>query len=371
MRTLSKALCLCLCAALCICFACAERPAALRVCLVIDIPGGIGDPGGISDSIWDAFKLVADEYPAFLYDYSYAVEDSERARMQASEEAIAGGSNLIISPGWLFENTAYKLQIAYPEVDLLLMDAEPFDGESYVSPASKHVACIRFHVEEAGFLAGYAVVREGYTNLGIIAGFAVPEVQRYCYGFLQGADAAAAELGISAELSIRHWNADTFGPGEHVQEKASQWYADGVELIFGCGGALYISCELAVQEPEQKVIVAGVFNMEYLGYGDPEDSAILFSPTLNIREATVIALRAYLENGNAWPAHMAGKTLRLGVREGCVQLAMLRDEWNLTRFTRDDYEALLARMRDGYYAISDNTDAPPLLSIFVDWEDAG
>ena len=61
--------------------------------------------------------------------------------------------------------------------------------------------CITFKEEQAGYLAGYAVVKDGYTKLGFLGGMAVPAVIRYGYGYVQGADAAAKELGTNIDIN--------------------------------------------------------------------------------------------------------------------------------------------------------------------------
>ena len=56
-------------------------------------------------------------------------------------------------------------------------------------------SCTAVYQEElCGYMAGYAAVKLGYTKLGFLGGMAVPRCRcRYGYGFVQGADAAAAE----------------------------------------------------------------------------------------------------------------------------------------------------------------------------------
>ena len=75
-------------------------------------------------------------------------------------------------------------------------------GETRTAVAA-NTYCIRYAEEQAGFLAGYAAVFEGYTKLGFIGGMKVPAVIRYGYGFVQGADYAAKELGIK-NVSIKY-----------------------------------------------------------------------------------------------------------------------------------------------------------------------
>jgi basic membrane protein A and related proteins len=59
-----------------------------------------------------------------------------------------------------------------------------------------NVHSIFYAEEQVGFLAGYAAVKEGFTKLGFMGGMAVPAVVRFGYGFVQGAEYAAAELDV-------------------------------------------------------------------------------------------------------------------------------------------------------------------------------
>ena len=47
-----------------------------------------------------------------------------------------------------------------------------------------------------GYMAGYAAVKLGYRNLGFLGGQAVPAVMRFGFGYVQGINDAAEELGM-------------------------------------------------------------------------------------------------------------------------------------------------------------------------------
>ena len=54
-----------------------------------------------------------------------------------------------------------------------------FDINSENGTIPENVFCVTFKEEEAGYLAGYAAVKDGFTKLGFLGGMAVPAVIRY------------------------------------------------------------------------------------------------------------------------------------------------------------------------------------------------
>ena len=151
------------------------------------------------------------------------------------------------------------MQDEYPDVNFLLLDGEPHSADyaEYRTAANTH--CILYREEQAGFFAGYAAVKEGYTELGFAGGMAVPAVIRFGYGFIQGADAAAQELGVNA--NVKFWFADSFAPSDDIKTKAASWYTEGTEVIFSCGGGICTSIIAAAEEGGGKVI--GVDSDQY------------------------------------------------------------------------------------------------------------
>ncbi len=60
------------------------------------------------------------------------------------------------------------------------------------------VHCIQKH--NLDILAGYAAVKAGHTKLGFMGGIALPAVINYGYGYIQGANDAAKELGVTVDM---------------------------------------------------------------------------------------------------------------------------------------------------------------------------
>jgi basic membrane protein A len=170
---------------------------------------------------------------------------SEDDYLKAIAAAVKDGVQICVTPGFNFETTIFTAQDQYPDTNFVLIDGIPNNGEpdgARVERIAPNTYSILFAEEQAGFLAGYAIVADGFRCLGFLGGRAYPAVVNYGYGFVQGAEFAAKELGLQpGEVTIRYDYAGTFEPSPEVQAKASSWYNDGIEVIFACGGGIGIS----------------------------------------------------------------------------------------------------------------------------------
>ena len=153
--------------------------------------------------------------------------------------AVSAGAKLVITPNYLFEAAVYKAQDMHPNVSFVLLDGTPQDGTYTDFRIEKNVYSVLYAEEQAGFLAGYAIVKEGYTNLGVMGGIAVPPVIRFGYGFVQGANYAAKELKMpTGSIKINYTYVGSFNATPENQTLATSWYQNGVQVIFApAGGA--------------------------------------------------------------------------------------------------------------------------------------
>ena len=112
------------------------------------------------------------------------------------EEAIEEGYNVIVMPGYAFAQAIYDVAPLYPDIKFVALDVSEGDLTAYGEREfdGPNVFSAVYQEEIAGYMAGYAAVKLGYTKLGFLGGMAVPAVQRYGHGFVQGADAAAGEV---------------------------------------------------------------------------------------------------------------------------------------------------------------------------------
>ncbi|HRR90021.1 MAG TPA: BMP family ABC transporter substrate-binding protein, partial [Eubacteriales bacterium] len=177
--------------------ACNKETATYEIALVTDV-GNIDDKS-FNEGAWNGVKQFA-EANGKTYGYFRPSEDSDESRIETIKTAIERGAKVVVCPGYLFEVAIYTLQGQYPNVNFLLLDGEPNDGaEERVYETKSNVHCILYKEEQAGYLAGYAAVMDGYRKLGFLGGIDVPAVVRFGFGFVQGAEAAGEELELAAD----------------------------------------------------------------------------------------------------------------------------------------------------------------------------
>ena len=167
--------------------------------------------------------------------YYKPVEKTTDAYLSAMELAIEGGAKIIVAPGFRFTEAMYVAQDTWPDLKFVLLDGVPSsNGDTKIG---ENTVGIQYAEEQAGFLAGYAAVVEGYKKLGFMGGVATPAVVRYGYGFIQGAEAAAKEMGVS-DVQMNYYYTGTFDATPETQTLAATWYQNGTEIIFACGSGV-------------------------------------------------------------------------------------------------------------------------------------
>ena len=335
--------------------------AGMVVALVTDV-GNIDDKS-FNQGAWEgvvAFCEANGMKQGEGYNYYRPSEDSTEARVETIKTAIANGANAIVCPGYLFEEAIYLVQNDYPEVMFLLLDGEPHsaDYSDYKTESNTHN--ILYQEEQAGFFAGYAAVKDGYTKLGFLGGMAVPAVVRYGYGFVQGANMAAEEMGVADQVSIKYWYCGGFAPTDDIKIKMAGWFTDGTEVVFSCGGGIYLSAVAAATEANGKVIGVDVDQ-------SAESDCIITSAMKGLTNSVVLALENLKANGGKWSADYAGKTAVLGAADDCVGLPTAEGSWRLNTFTVDEYNALFEQVKSGAVVISNATDVEPTVTITVDY----
>lgn len=191
------------------------------------------DDRGFNQFSWEGLKQYAEENGK-TYTYYTPIDQSTQSYLSAIEGAVNNGAKLVVTPGFLFGEAIYKAQTMYPDVHFVLVDSTPtLDDDTVIAD---NTCSIFFAEEQSGFLAGYAAVKEGYRKLGFFGALAVPAVVRYGYGFVDGAEYAAKELGLEAgSIEMKYTYTGAFGNSPDFQAKAAAWYQSGTECIFGCG----------------------------------------------------------------------------------------------------------------------------------------
>ena len=338
-----------------------EEGVIKKVALVTDV--GTIDDESFNQATWQGVKAYC-EANGIEYTYYQPTEDSTDARCISIDQAIKEGANVVVMPGYLFGASIVREQEKYPEVYFIAVDVGAGDltedYATYYDPA-KNVVCATFAEEQAGYLAVYAVVMDGYTKLGFLGGMAVPAVIRYGYGWLQGARDAAKELGVEVECNSTY-GGQFFGDA-NITAKMEGWYAGGTEIVFACGGGIYTSAVEAANIHGAKVVGVDV-DQSYI------DACIVTSAMKGLQNVTETILGA-LEAGE-WDATYGGKFITYSLSEGdYVGIPTAESSWRFNNFTMEQYEAVHAKLMSGEIVVDNNSDNvnPEIEGITVNYVD--
>lgn len=330
--------------------------ADIRVAMITDY-GDITDQS-FNQTTYEACKAWC-EANGVEFNYFKPAGDSTAERVAMVEKAADEDYNVIVMPGFAFAETISQTADTYPEISFIALDV----AEGDVGTIPSNTYCAVYKEELCGYMAGVAAVKLGYKHLGFLGGMAVPAVQRFGYGFVQGADAAAGELGVDATVEYVYGN-QFFGDPD-ITAYADNWYQNlGVQAVFACGGGIFTSAgEAAAKVPGTKVIGVDVdqsFTMD-AAYGE----GVTLTSAMKGLAATVNHMLDEVAAGNF--ANYGGKAEALGLVSGddpsanYVLLPMDTTLWG-DGFSQDDYKALVKDMFDGKITVSDDISAMPAVS---------
>ena len=351
--------------------ACGEKPVETpdepeyKVAMVTDY-GDITDQS-FNQTTYEACKAFCDAN-GIGFNYFKPASDSDADRIGMIEKAIDEGFNVIVLPGFAFANAIAGTAPNYTDVKFIALDVAEGDlmGAGMTADTMKNVYSAVYQEELSGYMAGFAAVKLGYTKLGFLGGIAVPAVQRFGYGFVQGADAAAKELGINIAMNYVY-GGQFFGSAD-VTAVMDTWYQGGTEVVFACGGGIYTSAvDAAVKVNGAKVIGVDVDQAGVIAnYAGQSDKALTITSAMKgLYPTTIDTLTDVIVNGN-WEKY-AGKVATLGLVSGddptlnYVQIPMESTQWS-DSFSQDDYKALVKGMFDGTITVSADTTAMPAVT---------
>jgi basic membrane protein A len=319
---------------------------------------GSVEDGAYNEAIYNGVRMYA-LGAGTSFSYYHAEPDKPESYQETIQRAVEDNAGLIVCAGDVFGEAVGALQEIYPQTSFLLVDAVPHDGDREEIPIAENVHCVLFHEEQAGYLAGYMAVWEGYRNLGFIGGREEPAVLRYGYGYLQGINAAAKDLSLT-DVAVNYWYADTYAADNAVREKADFWYGNGTQIIFACGGGLYESVLEAAENRDGLMIGVDVDQCRI-------SDRVLTSAVKNIGSAVTDALDEYYAAGG-WSEEDAGQVKRYGVQEGCAAIPVVDTEWRFKEIPTTHFFEIYKQMKRGDRTVSDAVDMPPEVAVSVNYE---
>jgi basic membrane protein A len=241
---------------------------------------------------------------------------------------------VIVTPGFLFEVAVFIAQDRYPDVRFILVDGSPHNADDSQAKVGANTVGITYAEDQAGFLAGYAAVKDGYRNLGFVGGMAVPAVIRYGYGYVLGAEYAAKELSLAAgSVTVEYHYAGAFIPSPETQARAAAWYNAGVEIIFAAAGGAGNSVLAAAQQSNKKAI--GV-DVDQSG----ESPTIITSAMKGVTVSVYDSIAAFYKG--SFPG---GQDLVFDAKNDGVGLPLASSKF--TAFTENDYNSIFGLLANG------------------------
>ena len=349
---------------------------AYKIAMITDY-GDITDQS-FNQTTYEACKAFAEDN-SIEFSYFRPAGDNTADRVAMIEKAVDEGFNVIVMPGYAFGGAIVEAAPEFPDVKFIALDVAAGDlletavakaGETYdYTPENwdlnkyvdmSNVYCAVYQEELCGYMAGYAAVKLGYKNLGFLGGMSVPAVVRYGYGFVQGVDAAAADMGLT-DVKVNYIYGGQFFGDADITAVMDTWYQGGTEVVFACGGGIYTSAVDAAKKVGAKVIGVDVDQAGVIAKYAGVDGMTVTSAMKGLYPATYDTLTDVIVNGN-WEKYV-GKIETLGLVSGTdpeanyVQIPMGDGTQWSDSFTQDDYKAMVKDMFDGKITVSNNTSS--------------
>ncbi|HHX14291.1 MAG TPA: BMP family ABC transporter substrate-binding protein [Clostridiales bacterium] len=320
----------------------ASEPVAESYELAMITDGGMIDDRSFNQRAWEGLVAYAEKND-ITKQYYKPTEQTSDAYLASIKQAVNGGARVIVAPGCIFGKSIFTAQDLYPDISFIILDAFPSDGDDPPTfKTNENVVGIVYAEEQSGFLAGYAAVKEGYTKLGFMGGVPIPAVIKFGYGFAQGAEAAAKEIGVDG-IDLKYHYTMNFKATHGNQALAASWYADGTEVIFAAGGAVGNSVMSAAEAAGKYVIGVNVDQSD-------ESPTVITSAMKDLSAPLQKVLADFY--ADKFPG---GEGFVFDAAKNGIKLPMKTSRFE--KFTQEDYDKIYKEMAAGKIVIKKDVDA--------------
>ena len=331
---------------------CKKEAKTYEIAVVTDV-GQLKD-GGFNQGTYEGAEAYAqaNNKTYKYYQPANGSEATDNDRVAAMRQAIKNGAKIIVAPGYLQATAMRTAAKENPDVKFIfidgwtLTDSTDAKGNDNGTPLS-NVTAVVYKEQESGFLAGFAAVMEGYTKLGATlgGGGSNPACNRFGYGFVQGANAAAltkyADSETKIDINYSYKYGSGFSGSADLVTQISGWYEAGTEVVFACGGSMFSSVVSAADDNRTK-------NPKIIGVDvdqAPLSEYVITSAVKGLKESVQLILKEYYEG--KWDAQLGGKTSNLGASDNATGLPTAETSWRMTHFTVDQYNVLFNQIKTG------------------------
>lgn len=300
----------------------------------------ITDVGQLKDKsfnqgTFDGVKLYAsaNEKSYKYYQPSGGDQATDDDRYDAMKAAVDGGAEVVVCAGFMQGAALEKAAKEFPDTKFVFIDGWSLGLDNVVG--------IAFNEHECGYFAGYAAVKEGYTKLGFSGGGGGTNDAccRYGYGYVQGANAAAAEMGVQVEMNYSWEYGASFSASPELQSMISGWYENGTQVVFACGGSMFQSVSAAASANDGLVIGVDVDQSS-------QSDTVITSAMKGLADATQWACTKAFDG--SW-SEIGNSAVSLGAKDNATGLPTAT--WSMKNYKVEDYEKQFKDVVDGKLVI--------------------
>ena len=230
----------------------AEAPKSLKIAVICSAAGR--NDNGYNQSAIEGAQAVAAELGA-----ECNILEPANGVPAALETLAEDGYNLIFNLEYDFDalikgvGGAQPIAAQYPDTWFVVFNANPNVNEAG-EVIHKNVISVLFDVHEGSYLAGYlsvlvnenaaALFGDGYQftapetarAIGFIGGTDSSGIKVFSYGFIEGINKAAAELGVTYDYYAKYDAG--FGDPALGSTVAGTYYDNGANVVYGVAGSV-------------------------------------------------------------------------------------------------------------------------------------
>ena len=286
--------------------------------------------GGHSETAWNAITEFGGTH-GISHKYYKATEQTDAAFIDTIKTAINKGAKVVIVDNNAMANAVYEMQKQYPEIDFILLAAVFDDAENAEDLLTKNTVAAVFDSAQAGYLAGYAAVIDGSTQLGFIGKSNAPDVKAFGVGYVKGAERAAGEVDEVVTMDYQYCEADD--NREAVYQKAVDMYDGGAQVIFAAGSGIQDAVIEAAEVKDAKVIGSCTDQ-------SAKSDTVITSAEYGIRDALKEILDGYSKD--KFPG---GQVLSFNAANDGIGLSLKNHR--LSNLTQDQYDEVYESLAKG------------------------
>lgn len=313
-----------------------------EIAMLVDI--GDVDDKSFKEGIFDAVSKFAGE-KGKTYNYYIPEEKSDYSVIKSIENAINHGAKVIVAPGYWFKKPIDVVQNKYKDVKFIITDTTPYGEDIKMYKIGENTFAFLFSEHEAGYLAGYAMVMEGFENIGFMGGIKSPSVENFGYGYIQGINDAAKKKGLGKKsIKLKYTYLGSFEESADHEYNASSWFAGNTQVIFACAGQAGLSVMKAAEKYKDRYVVGVDVDQS------SQSDRVITSAIKDAKRAVYEELKKIYDGD-----FDGGKYAKYGVKEGYIYLEM--EKARFKNFSKKQYDELVNEISVGKIEVKNKTSA--------------